>query len=253
MWAYSFETGGICEYNKSACGYYRGSSGIGLATARLLAESGAAVTIAGRQQTRVDAALEQLHAWQLDIEGAVVDATSTEALRDFFWQVGSMDHLVLSLSGGEGQGEFRTLDLAALRRGFEAKFWPCLFAAQASLHTLRADGSLTFVTAASARTSIAGTAGLAAINGALNATIPTLALELKPLRVNAVSPGVIRTAWWDKMPAEARENYFAHMASHLPVQRVGQAEDVAQAIQFLITNSFMTGCIIDCDGGARIH
>lgn len=230
-----------------------GSSGIGLATARLLAESGASVTIAGRQQARVDAALAQLQTGQRDVSGAVVDATSTEELRDFFWQVGSLDHLVLSLSGGEGQGDFRTLDLAALQRGFEAKFWPCVFAAQASLNTLRADGSLTFVTAASARTSLAGTAGLAAINGALNAMIPTLALELKPLRVNAVSPGVIRTAWWDKLPAEARERYFAQMAAGLPVQRIGEPEDVAQTIQFLLTNGFMTGCIIDCDGGARIH
>ena len=82
--------------------------------------------------------------------------------------------------------------------------------------------------------------------------IPSLALELRPLRVNAVSPGVIATPWWDRVPEAFRAAHFAQSAAAVPVGRVGQPEDVAQAIVFLIQNSFMTGTIIDCDGGARI-
>nr|MBA2681638.1 SDR family oxidoreductase [Ktedonobacteraceae bacterium] len=112
--------------------------------------------------------------------------------------------------------------------------------------------SLTFITAGSSRSAKPDTAGLAAINGALDAMIPSLALELRPLRVNAVSPGVIATPWWDRVSAEFRTNYFAQTAATLPVERIGEPEDVAQAIVFLIQNGFMTGTIIDCDGGARL-
>ena len=80
--------------------------------------------------------------------------------------------------------------------------------------------------------------------------VPTLALELRPLRVNAVSPGVIATPWWDRVSQDFRQAYFARSAA-VPVGRVGQPEDVAQAVVFLIQDSFMTGTIIDCDGGAR--
>jgi NAD(P)-dependent dehydrogenase (short-subunit alcohol dehydrogenase family) len=125
-------------------------------------------------------------------------------------------------------------------------------AVQASLQTLRTDGSIVLVTASSARTSYPGTAGLAAVNGALEAMVPTLALELKPTRVNAVSPGVIETSWWDAWPKEQREAAFAQVAASTPVGRIGQPEDIAQAILLLLGNSFMTGTVIECDGGIRI-
>ena len=130
--------------------------------------------------------------------------------------------------------------------------WPQVAVAQMSLETLRHDGSLTFITAGSARKARPGTVGLAAINGALDTMVPTLAVELRPLRVNAVSPGVIATPWWDRVPENFRNDFFAQSAASAPAGRVGQPEDVAQAIVFLIQNTFVTGSIIDCDGGARL-
>jgi NAD(P)-dependent dehydrogenase (short-subunit alcohol dehydrogenase family) len=159
---------------------------------------------------------------------------------------------VIAVSGAAGSGEFRQLNLAELRHGFEAKFWAHVAIAQASLETLQHDGSLTFITAGSARAALPGTAGLAAINGALHAIVPTLALELRPLRVNAVSPGIIATPWWDRVPEGFRNEIFTQTAASLPVGRVGQPEDVAQAIVFLIQNGFVTGTIIDCDGGGHL-
>lgn len=167
-----------------------GSSGIGLATARALADAGAQVVIAGRDQAKLDAALGTIGG---PVSARTVDATQRDALDRFFADLGALDHLVLALSGAAGGGPFRTLDLAALRSGFEAKFWAHVAAAQAALPTLRTDGSLTFVSAISARMANPGTAGLAAINAAIEALVPTLAKELAPLRVNAVSPGVIDT------------------------------------------------------------
>jgi NAD(P)-dependent dehydrogenase (short-subunit alcohol dehydrogenase family) len=228
---------------------FGGTSGIGLATAKALVDAGADVVIASRQSEKVANALKVL---EHNATGEAVDATSAEQVRAFFQRVGPFDHLIITLSSSLGAGELRTLDTAVLRRAFEGKFWAHLTVAQASLETLRPDGSLTLVTAASARGPVPGASGLGAINGALEAMIPSWAAELQPLRVNAVSPGVIATPWWDNLSQEQREALWAQYATQLPVKRVGQPEDVAQTILFLINNTFITGSIIDCNGGAYI-
>jgi len=227
-----------------------GSSGIGLATARMVAASGATVIIAGRKTEKVDQALATLEG---SVAGEVVDATSREEIQNFFRRIGPFDHLVLTLANHEGAGEFRTLDFAMLRRVFEAKFWPHLIATQASLDFLRKDGSLTIVSAVTGHVAFSGASGFGAVNGALESMVPTLALELQPLRVNAVAPGGIATPFWDDLPGETREAFFAQSASITPVKRFGRPEDVAQVVAMLIDNSFITSTIIDCDGGARIR
>jgi NAD(P)-dependent dehydrogenase (short-subunit alcohol dehydrogenase family) len=90
-------------------------------------------------------------------------------------------------------------------------------------------------------------------NAALESLVPTLALELQPLRVNAVAPGAIATAWWSNLPDQAREELFAHIASATPVKRIGRPEDVAQVISLFIANTFVTGTIVDCAGGAHLR
>jgi NAD(P)-dependent dehydrogenase (short-subunit alcohol dehydrogenase family) len=228
-----------------------GSSGIGLATVSRLKEAGAHVVAVGRDQAKLDKALAGLEG-RGSVAGKALDCTDRAALDRFFGGLGGIDHLVLTLSGGDGAGLFKDLDLTSLRRGFEAKFWPQLEAAQAGLAALRRDGSVTFVTAISARIANPGTAGLGAINGALESMIGTLARELAPLRVNAVSPGVVDTAWWDRFPGGVKEDLFRQQTETLPVQRVGHAQDIAHALQFLMENTFMTGAVIECDGGLRL-
>jgi NAD(P)-dependent dehydrogenase (short-subunit alcohol dehydrogenase family) len=226
-----------------------GTSGIGLATARELGAAGASVVIAGRSRERLEAALAQLRG---DASGAALDATDLAALRAFYAELDRFDHLVVTLSSGGGAGPFRSLELGELRQGFEGKFWPYLMAIQAALPTLSSDGSITMVTAASARSSIPGTAGVAAINGALEAMVRPLSVELQPTRVNAVSPGVIDTPWWDRVLAEQRARMHAHSAAAVPVGRVGQPEDVARAIRFLVESTFVTGTVVECHGGPRL-
>lgn len=226
-----------------------GSSGIGLATVRRLAGAGYEVIATGRDA-------EKLRAAVAGIDGAVrteaFDGTQRESLDRFFSNIGTIDHLVVALSGGDGAGHFQELDLLALRRGFEAKFWPHVHAAQAALPALRKGGSVTFLTAISARIANPGTSGLAAINGAIEAMVPVLARELAPTRVNAVSPGVVETPWWNAMPDDVRRQFFASHARELPVARVGQPDDVAQAVAFLIGNGYTTGSILECDGGLHL-
>lgn len=226
-----------------------GSSGVGLATAKALCESGLEVVITGRDEAKLEAARQTLGPQE---RAERVDATSEEEVRAFFERTGPFDHLVLSVSGAKGAGPFADLDLRELRAGFDTKFWAQVGTAQASLKTLRSGGSITFVTAISARMANPGTAGLAAINGALEAMVRPLAKELKPTRVNAVSPGVIDTPWWDRLPAEQRQAAFDRYATLAPVGRVGRAEDVAEAILFLVGNGFVTGTVLECDGGLHL-
>jgi NAD(P)-dependent dehydrogenase (short-subunit alcohol dehydrogenase family) len=223
-----------------------GSSGIGLATARLLAAGGARVLVAGRDRQKLSAAEGP------GITGAVLDAASRDDLKRFFAECPALSFLVLSLSGGKGAGPFRTLDLADVVDGLEAKFLPQLRTLQAALPRLEPEASVTFVSAASAGAAIPGTAGLAAINAAIEAVVPPLAVELAPVRVNAVSPGVVDTPWWNAMPPDAKQAYFTWARTRLPVRRVGTPEDLAEAIVLAATNRYITGTVITCDGGARL-
>lgn len=226
------------------------SAGIGEATARAFAARGAAVLITGRSKQRLDQAAERIG---YPVEAAEVDATSRVALDAFFAAAGTIDHLVLAASPGAiGAGPIAALDEAALRQAFEGKVFAHIKAIQAALPRLRPDGSVTVITAASARAAFAGTAGLAAANGALETMIAPLAVELAPLRVNAVSPGVIDTHWWHGMPDDQRQAYFGAVAASTPVRRVGQPDDVAGAIVYLAGASFITGTVLECTGGSNL-
>ncbi len=222
-----------------------GTSGIGLATAQLLARRGAQVIAAGRDRRKVDALAGS------GVEGMVADATVPGDLARLFGDGLVVDVLVLALSGAKGAGQFRGLPLGDLRAGLEAKLLGQLAALQAALPRLSQEASVTFVSAASAGAAFPGTAGLAAINAALEATVPVLAIELAPVRVNAVSPGVVDTPWWDAVPAELKRAHFARAVQTLPVRRVGTPEDLAEVIVLAATNRFMTGTVITCDGGGR--
>ncbi len=226
------------------------SAGIGEAAARAFAARGAAVLITGRSKQRLDQAAERIG---YPVEAAEVDATSRAALDAFFAAAGTIDHLVLAASPGAiGAGPIAALDEAALRQAFEGKVFAHIKAIQAALPRLRPDGSVTVITAASARAAFAGTAGLAAANGALETMIAPLAVELAPLRVNAVSPGVIDTHWWHGMPDDQRQAYFGAVAAITPVRRVGQPDDVAGAIVYLAGASFITGTVLECTGGSNL-
>jgi NAD(P)-dependent dehydrogenase (short-subunit alcohol dehydrogenase family) len=226
------------------------SAGIGEAAAREFAARDAAVTITGRSKERLDEAARRIG---YPVDAAELDATDRAALDAFFATTGTVDHLVLAASpGAVGAGPIATLDEAALRQAFDGKVFAHVKAIQAALPRLRPDGSVTIVTAASAHAAFAGTAGLAGANGALEAMVPPLAVELAPLRVNAVSPGIIDTQWWHAMPQDKRRAYFGAVAASTPVRRVGRPEDVAEAIVYLAGAGFVTGTVLECTGGLNL-
>ncbi|MGY4102786.1 SDR family oxidoreductase [Nocardia sp. R16R-3T] len=226
-----------------------GTSGIGLATARRLAEHGAEVVIAGRNEERLAAALADLGQ---QVTGKVVDARAENELAQLFSEVGPVDHVVVTVTGPSGTTPFRELRLDHLQAHVSGKLLPHVATIQAALPHLAHDGSITLVSAASAGGAMPTTAALAAVNSSVEAIVPVLAVELAPVRVNAVSPGVIDTEWWNFLPEDARAEVFAGIGAQTPVGRVGGADDIAKAIEFLTDNTFTTGVVIRVDGGARL-
>ncbi|WP_330249678.1 SDR family oxidoreductase [Nocardia sp. NBC_00565] len=226
-----------------------GTSGIGLATARRLAENGANVVIAGRDKDRLAAALAELGP---EVTGQTVDARDEKDLARLFSEVGPVDHVVVTVTGPSGTTPFRELGLDHLQAHVSGKLLPHIATIQSALPHLAQGGSITLVSAASAGGAMPTTAALAAVNAGVEAVVPVLAVELAPVRVNAVSPGVIDTDWWSFLPDAARAEAFAGIAASTPVGRVGTADDIAKAIEFLIDNTFTTGIVVRVDGGARL-
>ncbi|WP_089105451.1 SDR family oxidoreductase [Streptomyces hyaluromycini] len=219
-----------------------GTSGIGLATARRLADDGAEVIVTGRNPERLAAVKEVVAAEQ-------VDSTSEEAVAAFFDRTGPFDHLVLAFSpGAAGLGPLADIGLADVRAAFDGKLFPYLFAVQRA----RVTGSITLVSASTARSALAGTVALAAVNGAIERMVSPLAAELAPVRVNAVSPGAVDTPWWDFLPREQRQAQFAAAAETVPAGRVGRPEDVAAAIRYLVDATYVTGSVLPVDGGFTV-
>lgn len=225
-----------------------GSSGIGLATAQQALAAGARVVIGGRSEDKLKRANERLGG---RAEARVVDVTREGDVRALFEAMGGLDHLVTSVGGG-AMGRFVDLDPAMARTAFEGKFWGQYHAARHAASQIRPGGSITLFAGIASRKPMPGMAAVAAINGAIEALCRTLAVELAPVRVNVVSPGLVATPAYDRMPEAQRQGMFNAVAGSLPVKRVGAPEDVAQTVLYLLDNGYTTGTVIDVDGGHRL-
>jgi len=221
-----------------------GSSGIGLATAELAKGEGADVIIASRNVERLDAAANRLNAVAIP-----ADVTSDESVTELFRRCGDVDHVVVTAAQLR-TGPFRTVAMEDVRATMEAKFWGAWRVARAA--EFRPGGSLTLVSGYLSVRPRPNSAIIGAANGALESLARSLALELAPVRVNAVSPGIIDTPIRAAMPEEARRDMLAKTAAALPVGRVGLGEDIARQILAFMTIGFATGSIVYLDGGALV-
>jgi NAD(P)-dependent dehydrogenase (short-subunit alcohol dehydrogenase family) len=221
-----------------------GSSGIGLSAAELARRQGADVIIAARNVARLDAVAERLNAIAIP-----ADVTSDESVADLFRRTGPVDHVVVTAAQLR-TGPFKTVAMDEVRATLEGKFWGAWRVAREA--DIRPGGSLTLVTGFLSVRPRPNSAIISAANGALESLARALALELAPIRVNAVSPGVVDTPIRAAMPEEARRELLARAAASLPVGRVGIGDDIAQQILAFMTNGFATGAIVYIDGGALI-
>lgn len=225
-----------------------GSSGMGFAIARQLAEQVARVVIAARTKERLDKAASALGP---SAEARLLDVTDAGAVGKFFDAVGEFDHLVTAASAF-AMGPLTKVEMATFADYFTSKFWGQYWCARYAAPHIRPGGSITFFSGQASRHPAPGLGMASCINGAVEAMARGFAQELAPIRVNVISPGLVDTEVWEIMSAADRQRMYKEVGQRLPVRRVGKPEDIAKAALFLITCGYATGTVVEVDGGGAI-
>jgi NAD(P)-dependent dehydrogenase (short-subunit alcohol dehydrogenase family) len=204
------------------------------------------VLIGGRDEDRLARALDELAP---GVDGRAIDATDASSIRGFLSEAGTIDHLIFT-AGGAALGPLVEASMTDLLAFFDGKFWGGVRLVMLALaeDRLSQDGSIVLFSGASARNGSPGFAAGAALNAAVESLVRSLAVELAPIRVNGVSPGLIDTPVWDELTDVTRE-MVTEGARALPVPRLGRPKEVAQAVALLLENRFMTGTVLLVDGG----
>lgn len=226
-----------------------GTSGIGLAVAATAAREGAAVLVASSQAARVEMALAQLAG---TTEGHVVDLTNEDAVQSLFDRIGMFDHLVFTAGDAVWQRSITEIEIADAKRMFELRVWGTFMAVKHGSKQIRTGGSIVLTSSTQLVKASPGWTVGASISSAIAGLTRALAVELAPVRVNCVAPGVVRTPLWNRLSEMEQERVFAATAAALPVGRVGNSEEIAAAYLFLMHEGFATGQTIVIDGGQTI-
>lgn len=224
-----------------------GTSGIGYATAAAAAAEGAAVFVASSRPERVAQALSRLPPGS---EGRVADLRDEAAVRDLFAAAGAFDHLVYTAGETLRLGPLDALDTGRARDFLDLRYWGALMAVKHGHRLIRPGGSIVLTHGVAGLRPRKGWTLGASVCGAMQSLTRALAVELAPLRVNAVCPGLVRTELWDGMSETDRAAMYDAAAAALPVGRVGEPDDLAEAYLYLMRQRFCTGQSIVVDGGA---
>jgi len=224
-----------------------GSSGMGLATAAGAAAAGAKVTIASSGQSRLDAALAALPG---GCDGVVVDVRSEASVTEALAQIGELDHLVYTAGDSVVPRPLDDLPLDEGRRLFDVRFWGAVTAVRHAAPRIRAGGSVVLTSGTVAVRPSAGAALMAGAAAAIEGLTRGLAVELAPVRVNAVRPGAVHTPMWDAAPEPQRTALLGALAERTITKTVGEPDQIAAAHLYLMDNRFVTGTVLTVDGGA---
>lgn len=229
-----------------------GSSGMGMALARRCLDEGAGVAIVGRDVGKLQRAREALRN-PVALDAIVADITQERQVMDLFDQLGAVDHIVSTAADIRGAYELLpSIDLKAAQKVVESKLYGPLLLAKHGASALSDGGSMTFTSGIAAYRPAARGSVVAAVNAALEGLVRALAIELAPIRVNAVSPGWVDTPIWTFVAGDKKDDTLGAMAQRLPAGRVGQPDDIADAIRFLMGNRFTTGTVLHVEGGHRL-
>ena len=223
-----------------------GSSGMGLATARAAAAAGAVVTIASSNKGRLDAALAELPG---TCDAEVIDTRDEASVADLFDRIGSLDHLVYTAGDAFTPRPLADLPLSEARQGFEVRLWGEITAVKYAAPRIRPGGSVSLTTGTVSARPAPGAALAAASAAAGEGLTRGLAVELAPIRVNAVRAGAFRTPLWDRLPEPKREAAFASLAGRTLTKTVGDPGQIATAHLYLMENDYVTGTVLTVDGG----
>jgi NAD(P)-dependent dehydrogenase (short-subunit alcohol dehydrogenase family) len=224
-----------------------GSSGIGLAVAEEAASRGAEVVIVSSNAERVQEAIKSIGR---KAQGEAIDVSDEKAVERFFTKLGAFDHLVFTAGDSLQLRELAETNFKQARQAFELRYWSALAAVKYGTPQIRNGGSIVLTTGVAGRRPHKGWVIAASVCGTIEALTRALAVELAPIRVNAVCPGVLRTNLWQSMNADAREQMYERVGKSLLVGRVGEACEIAHAYLFLMQGGYSTGQTVVLDGGA---
>jgi NAD(P)-dependent dehydrogenase (short-subunit alcohol dehydrogenase family) len=224
-----------------------GSSGIGYAVAEAALADGAEVIIGSSKPANVEAAVAKLGK---GASGAAANMRDEAEVQAFFAGVGAFDHLAYTAGDWDRAqaGPVAELDFAAAASGMEVRFWGALRAVKHALPHLSPAGSITFTDGVRTHKPGKGMPLSSAFGGAIEHLAKGLAVDLAPIRVNAVCPGLILTDVWNNVPAER----LAKMTAGFPLPHAGDPADVAQAYVYLMKGGYTTGQILVVDGGLML-
>lgn len=224
-----------------------GTSGIGLATAISSAQRGATVFAAGRSPDKIEAC----QASYPDIQFRQVDTHDPEGLSALFSEAGPIHHLVGAATGAtRTNGPFMSQTDEQFRAAFD-KFWGYTHVVRQGVPHLVEDASITLVSGTPARKCNPGMISVSCTGCAVEGFVRALTPELAPIRINGVAPGIIDTPMFDHF-GEKKAATLDAIGANFPLGRVGQPEEVAEAILLCMSNTYMTGVVIDVDGGALL-
>lgn len=226
-----------------------GTSGIGLAASLLAAEYGALVVVASSTQKKVDEALSILPEGSTGFTADLEDEKQTELL---FKKIGGFDHLIFTAGDQLSFKELSELNIEEAKKSINVRFWGAIMAVKYALPMIRKDGSIILTTGALGRKPRVGTAVIAAMASAVEGLTRALAIELAPIRVNAVCAGTVRTNLLENMSHADREELYNKIGSKLLTGRVGNANEIAEAYLYLMRAGFTTGQIVVADGGSLL-
>ena len=224
-----------------------GTSGIGLATAISCAQRGATVFAAGRSLDKIEAC----QATYPDIQFRQVDTHDPEGLSALFSEAGLIHHLVGAATGAtRTNGPFMSQTDDQFRAAFD-KFWGYTHVVRQGVPHLVEDASITLVSGTPARKCNPGMISVSCTGCAVEGFVRALTPELAPIRINGVAPGIIDTPMFDHF-GEKKAATLDAIGANFPLGRVGQPQEVAEAILLCMSNTYMTGVVIDVDGGALL-
>lgn len=218
-------------------------SGIARAVALLAQSEGGRVIVAGRDRAKLASAYSGA-----GVAAEVVDVADDESIAALARRVGGVDHLV-STASARARGKLGDLDRQKLQLSFDTKVIGPAMLAKCFAPQMKPGGSLVLFSGVHAFKHNVGYLGVGITNGAVGFLARWLAVELAPIRVNAISPGVVDTGAWDALGEDGKRDYFRHIAEGNPVGRIGTPDDIAEAVLFAMTNTFMTGMTLKVDGG----
>jgi NAD(P)-dependent dehydrogenase (short-subunit alcohol dehydrogenase family) len=223
-----------------------GSSGMGLATAHAAAAAGALVTIASSSKERIDAALAELPD---SCDGAVLDVRDEAAVAELFTRIDELDHVVFTAGDQADRRALKELPLDQARRTFDVRFWGAVAVAKHAAPRIRPGGSITLTTGTIGVRPVPGAALASAGSAAAEGLTRGLAVDLAPVRVNAVRSGAVRTPLWDAIPEPQRATVLDSFAQRALTKTVGEPQQIAAAHLYLMENQFVTGTVLTVDGG----